>query len=236
MSVQEKYPYFLKDQRKFFDELITKDWHTYKSNDWDYSREFEVNRLFKKIMPASILDIGCGCGFRDKIMATYPFVEKVDAIDYSEKSIITANSAYSHPKVTRTMAMFETFESKNKYELIVSFQLFEHLDNPEEYLRFCMKHCSPLGHIVISTVNRLRLNNRIRLLKKAKLEIEDPMHYKEYTFKEIREMGNNFGLKTVDFFGYGIFTFKRLSIKRKMLAGYLFPFIADRIVIIFKKP
>ena len=37
-STQEKYPEFLDDQRQFFDELITREWDTYQSPDWDRRR------------------------------------------------------------------------------------------------------------------------------------------------------------------------------------------------------
>ena len=167
MPVQERYPHFLTDQKQFFDELITEDCESYKSNEWDYSRKFEIDTLFRKIKPpasVSVLDIGCGCGFQDKLMANYSFVRKVDAIDYSRKSIEVAESVYPHPKVTRTVAAFEAFKAEHRYDLIVSFQVFEHLYNPEEYLRFCVEHCTVHGYVVISTPNRLHLYNRIRLL------------------------------------------------------------------------
>ncbi len=45
-STQEKYPEFLSDQRRFFDELITEEWNTYQNADWDRSRRFEVDCLF----------------------------------------------------------------------------------------------------------------------------------------------------------------------------------------------
>lgn len=217
MPVQKRYPHFLKNQAKFFNELITEDWETYKSEEWDYSREFEVKRLFRRIKPSTILDIGCGCGFQDRLMAEYSFVRKVDAIDYSEKSIEVAERVYPHPKVTRTAVAFEDFKTESRYDLVVSFQVFEHLYDPEEYLRFCVEHCS--GYVAISTVNRLRLNNRIRLIKRQKPVVEDPMHYKEYTRKEIEKMGREFGLEPFDSFGYELLTLKKLSIRNRIRGG-----------------
>jgi len=234
MPVQERYPCFLKDQRRYFDELVTEDWESYKSAEWDYAREFEVKRLFRKIKPASILDIGCGCGFHDRLMGDYPFVRKIDAIDYSPKSIEIAESVYPHPKITRTATAFETFKTEYRYDLVVSFQVFEHLYNPKEFLRFCIEHCARSGYVAISTPNRLRLINIMLILGKKDLLIEDPQHYREYTLKEIVNMGREFELELFDSFSYGILDFKKLSVQKRMILGYYLPLIADRLVAIFK--
>jgi 2-polyprenyl-3-methyl-5-hydroxy-6-metoxy-1,4-benzoquinol methylase len=223
----------MKDQRVFFDELITEEWDTYVSEAWNYSRRFEVDRLFRKIQPATILDVGCGCGFHDQVMAEYDFVEKVDAIDYSEKSIRTAEMAYPHPKVRRIAATFEEFETEHKYDLVVSFQLLEHLCNPEEYLYFCAINCAP--YVAISTPNRLCLRNRIRLIAGKRPSLEDVMHYREYSVAQIQEMGRQHGLDHFYWFGYGLSAVKGLSPRANTCIGYSFPHLADRIVVVFKK-
>lgn len=99
MVVQKHFPNFLEDQRAFFDELITKDWDSYISADWDFVRKYEVRKMFEIIRPQTIIDIGCGCGFHDREMAEYDFVTRVDAIDYSSASIAKANEFYPHKKV-----------------------------------------------------------------------------------------------------------------------------------------
>src|SRR5687767_441287 len=98
MRVHERYTHYHEDQRQFFDELITEEWGTYISADWDTVRRHEVARLFAIVQPRRVLDIGCGCGFHDKVMAEYPFVERVDAFDYSAQSIVKAEEVYPHPK------------------------------------------------------------------------------------------------------------------------------------------
>ena len=100
-STQEKYPTFLEDQRQFFDELITEEWDTYQSADWDRRRRLEVDSLFRLVTPRRVLDVGCGCGFHDVLMAERPGVEGVTGIDYSARSIEMAGHFYAHPKVSR---------------------------------------------------------------------------------------------------------------------------------------
>lgn len=219
----------------FFDELITEDWDTYVSEAWDYARTLEVRRLFRAIRPRTILDVGCGCGFHDRLMAQYAFVRKVDAIDYSARSIEIAEKTYPHSKVRRTAASFEEFNTVQRYDLVVGFSIFEHLLNSKEYLLFCAQHCAASGYVAISTANRLRLMNRVRLLRRKPPGLMDVMHYREYTVKEIEEMGGEFGFEPFDRFGYGFSSVKRLGGKRNILIGYYLPCLADRIVIILRK-
>jgi 2-polyprenyl-3-methyl-5-hydroxy-6-metoxy-1,4-benzoquinol methylase len=158
MSVHSRYQQLLHDQRQFFDELITEEWESYKSEAWDYSRRFEVSRLLRRMQPARILDIGCGCGFHDVQLARYDFVTRVDAIDYSSRSIEKANEAYPHPKVFRRVADFATDEIAPVYDLVVSFQVFEHLADPDPYFQYCLRARRPGGVIAIVTPNRRRLD------------------------------------------------------------------------------
>ena len=73
----ERYPQYLEDQRRFFDELVTEDWETYRNEDWDRSRRAEVDAVFRHVSPRTVLDVGCGMGFQDRYMAELPGVERV---------------------------------------------------------------------------------------------------------------------------------------------------------------
>jgi 2-polyprenyl-3-methyl-5-hydroxy-6-metoxy-1,4-benzoquinol methylase len=242
MPVHNRYVQFQSDQRQFFDELITEDWGTYKSQSWDHTRTFEVQQLFKRVQPSYVLDIGCGCGFRDIIMAQYPFVERVDAIDYSEQSVLKAEATYPHPKVRRFVADFNQYRPDRQYDLIVSFQVFEHLHNPEEYIRFCAQHCVLGKWIAICTPNRLRLDNRLRRLRGQPLTMSDPMHFKEYTTAEIVAMGRRERLKYRDHYGHGLHPFTlfkktfltRMDIERRTKYGYIMNFMASIIMVIME--
>src|SRR3546814_10544530 len=94
-------------------------------------------------------------------MAGYDFVREVHAIDYSAKSIERANESYPHSKVTRRVADLQAESAQNQYDLVVSFQVFEHLAEPDAYFRFCKSACKPGGTIAILTPKdrkRTRLN------------------------------------------------------------------------------
>ncbi len=137
-------------------------------------------------------------------MAEYPFVARVDAFDYSAQSIVKAEEVYPHPKVRRVAADFASFAVDEPYDLVVSFQVFEHLSHPEAYLAFCRRATIRKGHIAILMPNRIRLANFLRILQFKRAELSDPQHYREYTAREAIALGRRAGFIPVADFGYGL--------------------------------
>src|SRR5215211_943037 len=92
---------YREDQRAFFDQLVSESWDAYQDPLWDRTRRLEIDALFGVVAPRRILDVGCGCGFHDLLMAERPGVEHVDGIDYSPRSVEVAEREYPHPRVRR---------------------------------------------------------------------------------------------------------------------------------------
>ena len=232
ISVHQRYPDYLTDQRQFFDDLVTEEWENYHSTDWDATRRFEVQQIFARFKPTAILDIGCGVGFHDAEMATYPFVEQVDAFDYSARSIERANQSYPHHKVNRFVADLATFQPSRQYDMVASFQVFEHLDKPDLYFEFCKQACRPGGIIAIVTPNRTRLTNRLRGFRGLPYELLDPQHFREYTIDEIQKLASPFGFLPAGGFGYGLWGWSpimRFSHIRRLKLGQWAPWLAHGI-------
>jgi 2-polyprenyl-3-methyl-5-hydroxy-6-metoxy-1,4-benzoquinol methylase len=241
MSVQDRFPQPLEDQRAFFDELITEEWDTYRSDTWDITRRYEVARLFRRTQPRSILDIGCGCGFHDADMARYEFVERVDAIDYSEQSIRRANHEYRHPKVHRRVGDLTKAYVGPTYDLVVSFQVIEHLRTPDAYFAFVKSACRPGGAIAIFTPNAARLDNRIRRWRREPPAMLDPQHFREYTAAELRTIGERNGLAVRDSFAYLLQSLIHPTLTprphaRSIRWGSFVPPIASALAIVFEMP
>lgn len=205
MAVQDKFREYMPDQREFFDRLITEDWETYFSSAWDAARRLEAAQVLASRHPRRVLDIGCGCGFHDREMAAFPFVERVDAFDYSTRSVEKAEMAYPHSKVHRFVADLASFSSEEEYDLVVSFQVFEHFDDPELYLDLARSLCSPGGRVCIVTPNRRRLDNRLRTWRGEGEVLLDPQHFKEYSIDELRQLGRRHGLLPLRYFGHTLF-------------------------------
>lgn len=240
MTVQSRYPQPVEDQRQFFDELITQEWDTYHSAAWDYSRRFEVERILRTVQPHTILDIGCGCGFHDVEFATHDFVTRVDAIDYSRESIKKANEEYPHAKVARRLGDLLTETPDPVYDLVASFQVFEHLSDPASYFRYAIQACRAGGALAIVTPNRQRLDNRLRRLRGEAPAMIDPQHFHEYSIAELAALGERFGLRVIDSFGHGLESLIAPALtpkdyRRVTRWGALVPRLATVIGVIFQK-
>jgi len=237
MRVHERYQQFQEDQRQFFNELITEEWDTYFSEEWDTVRRHEVARLFAEVQPASVIDMGCGCGFHDQAMAEYPFVRSIHAIDYSQESIKRAALAYPHPKVKRWCADFQRDEMEGAYDLVASFQVIEHLEHPQEYFGAAKRLCRPGGNVAVITPNRHRLSNMLLRLHGKRPILCDPQHHREYTLSDLKKMGVACGLLPEASFGYnlaGLNWIDRQPIERRLRWGGRFPIIALGICVVFR--
>jgi SAM-dependent methyltransferase len=241
MRVHQRYTTYIEDQRQFFDELIAEEWESYISEAWDRVRSYEIERLFAFIQPRRILDIGCGCGFHDRVMAGYPFVERIDAFDYSAQSIAKAQEAYPHPKAFRTVADFDSFAVEAPYDLAVSFQVFEHLSDPKPYFDLCRRATRRGGHIAILMPNRLRLANVLRMLRFKEPQLADPQHFREYTARETIALGRKAGFAPVAAFGYGLAAtgigfFDRAAIEQQLRWSRFVPAVANGIGVVMRRP
>lgn len=240
---------YIEDQREFFDKLITQDWDTYITLDWDRTRKCEVDQILRRISsPRRVLNIGCGCGYHDLLFAQSEGVERVIGIDYSEKSIEQANRFYPHPKVQRFVVdcfdherMAEILERSEKFNLVASFQVIEHLSNPQTFLDINADCVTDNGYVAVVTPNRLKAMNRIRKLFGKDLNFSDPLHYAEYTAKEIIRMGERSNLHvTARFACHFQISFKGILLigtknPLSSILGQLHPGMANIIGIIFKK-
>lgn len=235
--VHERYPEVQKDQRAFFDALVTEEWDTYFSEEWDVVRRYEVARLFEVVRPAKVLDMGCGCGFHDQAMAGYSFVKAVHGLDYSAKSVERANEAYPHPKVQRWCSDL-TAAPKPEYDLVVSFQVIEHLEDPAKLFEAARGFCKVGGHVGVFTPNWNRLSNRMLRLRGKRPIMCDTQHFREYSEKDLRILGRSCGLEPVARLAYnlqGLSWIDRLPLCKRLVLGRVFPGLANGLGLIFRK-
>jgi len=202
-NTHEKFPVFMEDQRRFFDELITAEWRSYQDADWERVRRFEIEQHFARVTPRRVLDVGCGCGYHDVLMAERAGVEAVTGIDYSEKSVEVANREYPHPRVTRFVGDIHELPAAD-YDLVVSFQVIEHLTDPVAFLTACARQVRAGGWVAVATPNRRRLMNRLLALAGRSPVLADPQHFREYTSEETRSLFVSAGLEWVTVFSYGL--------------------------------
>ena len=224
-------PGFLDDQREFFDKLITEQWDEYSDPAWDAVRRREVELALRRTGPVRrVIDLGCGCGFHDVALAQSEGVVEVRGVDYSERSVETAEREYPHASVERVAADVFTLPQAD-YDLAVSFQVIEHLRDAEAFMRACASQVRPGGFVAICTPNSHRLDNRLRELRRRPTVLLDPQHFQEFSREDLRRLGDQAGLELLGIDGYGLSVRVRgreLVPRRVHLrVGQIFPAIAN---------
>lgn len=199
----KRFPDYMEDQRRFFDELVTNDWDAYDNEAWDRSRKAEVDAVFRFVTPRTVLDVGCGVGFHDRYMAGLTGVERVTAIDYSERSIAAAQRTYPHDRVEyRCADVFQLHDGE--YDLVVSFHVIEHVRDSAAFLRRCAALAAVGGAVAVVTPNGRRLDNRLRGRLGRRPVMLDPQHFDEYSPRRMRDLGESVGLRHVATVGGGL--------------------------------
>lgn len=105
--------------------------------------------LHQKKKNLKILEVGCGYGY-----LTYSLYQqgyKVKGIDISKKAIDYAKSNFGD---YYSLDSVESLSSKHTFDLIVANELIEHLKNPDNFIKTCIKLLKPKGSIILATPNK----------------------------------------------------------------------------------
>ncbi|MGI5846184.1 MAG: class I SAM-dependent methyltransferase [Alphaproteobacteria bacterium] len=150
----------------------------YKQNICDYllyqkhlfAYEYVKQFLFPR---ANVLEVGCGDGYGTCYINRSDI--NLEAIDVSKDAIKIAKSKYKNIK-------FKSFNGKdfnypdNTFDVILSFQVIEHVESVEQYLKELRRILKPKGLLILTTPDR-----RYRLTKNQKPW--NPFHLREYDLK-----------------------------------------------------
>ena len=108
----------------------------------------------KNLKNLDILDLGCGGGLVSESLSRLG--ANVTGIDFVKNNIEVAkqHSNKKKLKINYKYANIETLKIKKKYDLIIMYEILEHLDNWEYFLLNISKNLKSKGILVISTINR----------------------------------------------------------------------------------
>jgi SAM-dependent methyltransferase len=125
----------------------------------------------------TILDAGCGGGDGSKYLSEY--AESVIAVDVSAEAVDYATSHYHAPNLEYKIGDVEHLEFDDcSFDVVVSFEVIEHLKQPLVYLQEIVRVLKPAGVFIVSTPN-------------APQHIDSPdfpFHQQEFTRHELDAM------------------------------------------------
>ncbi len=144
----------------FFNQLSDEWWnengkfkilHQIKSHRMSYILDQLDNR---NITNLKILDVGCGGGIICEPLARLG--AKVTGIDFAPNNIMAAkiHSKKNKLKINYLNQDIEKSKLDEKFDIILMFEVLEHLDNWKKTIKNIKKNLNKNGLIIISTINR----------------------------------------------------------------------------------
>jgi SAM-dependent methyltransferase len=126
-----------------------------------------------------ILDLGCNTGYGSKVLSA---CGKVSSIDVSEKAISAAKALHGAADIDFQVIDGESLPFENgRFQMIVSFQVIEHIVDYQKYLGEIKRVLSPGGIVVFTTPNaRLRLDKEMKPW--------NPFHVREFDSSELESL------------------------------------------------
>ena len=125
--------------------------HQIKSHRMTYILEQTNNRDVKNL---KILDVGCGGGIISEPLARLG--AKVTGIDFAPNNIKAAkiHAKKNKLKINYFFKDIEKSKLNEKFDIILMFEVLEHLDNWKKTIKNIRKNLNKNGKIIISTINR----------------------------------------------------------------------------------
>jgi O-antigen biosynthesis protein len=149
--------------------------------DSDLMNEHVARYLFAKQFAAGkrVLDAACGSGYGTAMLAET--AAKVTGVDISAEAIEHCRSQYNAANVEFSEAdcMALPFDT-GCFELIVAFEIIEHLKDAAGFLREMQRVLAPSGLLVLSTPNRQYYT--------TERGETNPFHEREFSYDEFDEL------------------------------------------------
>lgn len=135
----------------------------------------------KFVKGKSVLDYGCGAGYGSYLLADA--AKKVTGVDISDESIEYSRNTYSAKNL-----FFKTIQdlTDEKFDIIISFQVIEHVFNGKELINQFKKSLNKDGYLFISTPDNT--NRLFRFIQKP----WNVYHIKEYSGSGLYNLLNKY--------------------------------------------
>jgi SAM-dependent methyltransferase len=124
-----------------------------------------------------VLDAGCGAGYGSAELADV--AESVTGIDIAPVAVEYARAHYALPNLAFEEASCTQLPfADGAFDLVVAFEVIEHLENWREFLQEVRRVLAPAGQVIVSTPNRLYYT------ESRGADGANPFHVHEFDFEE----------------------------------------------------
>ncbi|MBI4460430.1 MAG: methyltransferase domain-containing protein [Acidobacteria bacterium] len=151
------------------------------TGDVDLFNEHRARYLFARRFAAgkTVLDAACGTGYGSALLGEA--ARRVFGVDISREAVEYARPHYpsSHLHFSQADCLALPFPP-GQFDLVVAFEIIEHLEHPEEFLKELNRVLDSKGLLVLSTPNRLYYTD-------DRQEV-NPFHRREFSYAEFEEI------------------------------------------------
>ena len=142
-----------------------------------HQRLLKAYYLSLDYISGNVLEVGCGEGRGVELLA--PKANYYTGIDKISK--VVENLSIKHPEYRFSQMVIPPFSGLNdsSFDVVVSFQVIEHIKKDLEYLKEIYRVLKPGGKALITTPNIKMSLSR------------NPWHIREYTAAELHKLGRN---------------------------------------------
>jgi SAM-dependent methyltransferase len=168
----------------FYARISKQPWY-YEQNKWEFDVAAEIVSRFE---PENLLEIGCGSGY---------FLEKIALLNLAVEGVDINRDAVASCKAKGLKVdAINVFEITKLYDMVVLFQVLEHMENSKELFEFlASKLVRPGGHLIIA------VPNPDGYLKEMGINLLDmpPHHNSSWGLRTFEHLHTQFGLQMVEY-------------------------------------
>jgi len=123
-----------------------------EENYWFRRHEVVYERLARRCSGRDVLEAGCGEGYGADLIAGV--ARRVTALDYDEATVAHVRARYPRVEV-RHANLSELPLADASVDVVVNFQVIEHLWDQPQFVSECARVLRPSGVLMVSTPNRI---------------------------------------------------------------------------------
>lgn len=159
-----------------------------------------INFIISEINPDySVLDLGCGNGHITKSISSY--VKKIIGVDFSKESIKLANQKKAGKNIEYIISSIDELPFKNNFDTVILCEVIEHVENPNYLVKKIKQYLVNNGKFIITTPNRKRIFNRLRVFFNKEESLVSESHVKEFSYGELKELLEKNGFEIISYKG-----------------------------------
>lgn len=196
-------PYF--GDGDFYSTISKNSWY-YEENKWEYDVAAEIA---SELSSTKLLEIGCGNGF---------FLDKVSSLGIQTQGVdINKDAVAFCKKKGLQVEATDVFDLTASYDLVVSFEVLEHMDNPKRLFEFLVnKLISPGGYLIIAVPNPSGYLNDMEM----NLLDMPPHHNSSWSLATFEYLASHYGLQLVSYKKEPLRYVHYLGMTQNMLRNY----------------